>query len=367
MPKLTPFNSIQIITGGVTATIDVSNYIERNEVWSSGTITLAGNCSIQPTGTAVTNSRLMIDWTANVVLGTYTVNVFGTLLTQEQAKNGCLIDCYYNGSAWVVNIYVSDVNFPKGVSGSERITLVNGGGTYQLNPRINARFQEIVGSPTLSGNVSIVPTGTLIDGDEFVFAYGATATIGSSTITIFGRTLDSYRALLGYSYIVAKYSTIGTPHWDVVFIDDALMGGQANMISQTIVVTPAEIATLYSSPKTLLPAPGANKYYQMVSAVGELAYQSIPYIVTAGNYLQIQFDSSDSWIKYWDIWFLNATGHCVSEPILSTYSTATPAPNNVNKALILKNKLADPTFGGGYLYGDSPIYIHLLYRIATTH
>lgn len=131
-------------------------------------------------------------------------------------------------------------------------------------------------------------------------------------------------------------------------------GDYAGRIYERVIHIPSsEVLTLFSIPKVIVPAQGAGKVIEFISAVLFLDYGTTQYI-TAGN---LRFHMA-------------TTGTIVSDQIdtgdfmdeaADTYRVVQVLSQDIsledNEALTLMCKTADPTAG------DSPIDVRVAYRI----
>jgi len=118
-----------------------------------------------------------------------------------------------------------------------------------------------------------------------------------------------------------------------------------------ITITSAEILALYTTPKELVPAPGANKVLQFESAVGFLDFNTTAYatagILTVKNYTTAVSDPCDA---------ADLVAQ-VDDCYLEINKLSTEVELVVNKPLNLYCDTANPTAG------DSPIRMKVMYRI----
>jgi hypothetical protein len=129
MPIYNDIYKATVTNGGGTINLDVTQSTVSRYVFS-GTATLAAGYVIQPTGTPLEGMEFKIFWQAVVTTaGANTVTVFGTVLTTAQALKDLIITCYYNGSAWDVDINEdgSSVLWENGSGGNTTAKLINGG------------------------------------------------------------------------------------------------------------------------------------------------------------------------------------------------------------------------------------------------
>lgn len=128
----------------------------------------------------------------------------------------------------------------------------------------------------------------------------------------------------------------------------------------TVAMTAAEVKALRATPKEIIAAPGAGKYCEVFSVALVLDFATTPYTET----------SDDLRFKYGDTSGTNLTAAIDStgfldqsaDMIATRYaSTVTTALTNLdNKAVILHN-----TGDGELGAGDSPVHVHIVYRVVT--
>lgn len=127
-----------------------------------------------------------------------------------------------------------------------------------------------------------------------------------------------------------------------------------DIIEQEIEITTAEILALYTTPKTLVAAPGSGKVLQFMGAVGFLDFNSVAY-TTRGIVT----------VKYTD-----GSGTAVSDAVAAAAlvqqeddcyeefaKTSAETELTANAALVLACDTGNP------LAGDSPIRMKVFYRI----
>ncbi len=207
---------VAMTTGGGTYN---ANYDNVTDYLITGTGTLTSSFTFQPDPTLTEPStpltvRVLYD--GQFALNGNNITIFGLALTTEQALKGrCIIEATFNPSpgaaAWVPVLIESSYDSPYLNEGVEDIAITAAGGIFTLNPKLNTITQNITGSDTLVGNVSVVPAaGTYRDGDRFEFFYKATMTAGAFATTIFGVSLNAAEMLAGDLYIVAVYDLSST-------------------------------------------------------------------------------------------------------------------------------------------------------------
>lgn len=131
-------------------------------------------------------------------------------------------------------------------------TLVSGGGTINLDPATNKKFQYVAGSATLSSSYTIQTSGTPANGDEFWVFYNATMTLSGNSITIFGETLSAAEALSATILFITKYD--GTAWRTIKFVDSDYLS--ANIQQNSSVVSKSTTYTANINEMVLCDASG---------------------------------------------------------------------------------------------------------------
>jgi hypothetical protein len=104
-------------------------------------------------------------------------------------------------------------------------------------------------------------------------------------------------------------------------------------------VTSAQTLTLFTLPVEILPAPGANKYYDF-KVYFEYTYNTTPYV---SGRLSIVDNTGKAITNEFDI---ESTENVI---LVSSMDSVTNVFSTVNSNLRLKQALADPTGGNGSL------------------
>lgn len=98
-------NTLKIIldgTGSEIPILSVSDSVEKYYIVGAATAT--GNYSINPTGSPQQGTTFLFKYKAVLVLGSYTFSIFGQSITANQLLSDLDIECYYDGSAWMVEV-----------------------------------------------------------------------------------------------------------------------------------------------------------------------------------------------------------------------------------------------------------------------
>ena len=121
-----------------------------------------------------------------------------------------------------------------------------------------------------------------------------------------------------------------------------------------IELTTAEILALFTTPKELVPAPGANKINQFMGAVGFIDYNSATY-ASYGILTVKEVDGSGTALS--DAMAANTLVQLTEDGYEEFAKVAVETALKANVALVLTCDTGNPTTG------DSPIRIKIFYRI----
>jgi hypothetical protein len=196
------------------------------------TVTLSG----------VQTGDLLLLTSANTAGNTLTIVSGGNLnLNNSQSytlvggNNGGIWFCYLAG-AW------QEITRQTTLLKTATTTLSTSGNTITLTP-LSARYQILTGTGTLVGNTAISASGAFGTGDVFYINYQATFG-GTSTVTIFGITLNSQQILEGNSYVIATYDgstwqAVQTLNFEGIdgnniIVDDNIVSLSASKLTGTI-------------------------------------------------------------------------------------------------------------------------------------
>jgi hypothetical protein len=123
---------------------------------------------------------------------------------------------------------------------------------------------------------------------------------------------------------------------------------------QEITLTTAEILALFTTPKELVEAPGANKVIQFMGAVGFLDFNSAAY-TTRGILTVKEVDGSGTAVS--DAMAANVLVQLSADGYAEFAKLSAEATLLANVALVLTCDTGNP------VVGDSPIRIKIFYRI----
>lgn len=191
------------IANNTVVTLDVDTNISYYVFKGSATLS-TGNYSVS-TGSSATNGKVFFIWyKARATYSGYSVNFFGTVLTQELALSDQLIMVKGNGTDFDLVFLKDFTDFYTGYKGVGTYSAVLAGDTKTLNPKVDKQALVISGNGTLLGSSTIDSTSE-VEGDQFLIIYTATLALNGNNFTILGLPLSESEALSGDLSILATY------------------------------------------------------------------------------------------------------------------------------------------------------------------
>lgn len=189
-------NFLLLTTGGTLDNVVGPSYYDLN-IYTTSSITLTSSFSVTPS-INVDGTRFTILWNADVTLGGFTVTICGQTINQDQINQSGTFECYYDGSAWVVQYFADGSDQPQNAQGVTSVNVPTGG-TLTLTAGVSTQYQRLVGSPTTLITNYQVTAGTsgVKPGSSFNVEVAGGVTTGSNTFTVFGVSISSQQALNG--------------------------------------------------------------------------------------------------------------------------------------------------------------------------
>lgn len=330
----------EVVAAGGTLTVPVTAPFEQIELYTSGAVALVGGLTLTHSGTPRAGFSLDILMnTASLTATGQVVTIFGEAIdsTLIDAATYLWIEVSYSSASakFIVTIHP---NFDEGtgfiVAGQIASNAVT---TAKINDNAVTydKLQDFAARGYLvRGGVAGAPqgidcstSGQLVMGngtDVLSQAMSGDVTISGSGVTTIGAGKVTPSML---SFSLASYLEV------------------------TRTLTSAEILALRTTPIQLLPAPGTNKYYELVSVSGYNNYNTATY-ANGADLLNIECNGVALWT------FPNS----FTEAAATTASQGTKVADAVvaiNTAINIRTSAADPTVG------DGTIKISAIYRIIT--
>jgi hypothetical protein len=185
---------------------------EAFEMYTAGVVTLTGSVSIT-TSSTIDFETFSIRWNANILLGGFTTTICGITITQDQLNQTGVFTCVYDGLTWSVQYFADGKDQPQIAQGVKTNTILAAGGTLTLVAGVDAAYQRLTGSVTLTSNYTVTAGTTGIKaGSQFQIELAGGITLGTSTMTVFGISINANQALNGQIIIIATYDAL-TNNW----------------------------------------------------------------------------------------------------------------------------------------------------------
>jgi hypothetical protein len=203
------YNRITITSAGGTITAKtLINGYEDIEIYSAAPVTLSAAVSITVSD-LYPYAQFNIRWNANVSLNTYLLTICGISITQDAINQTGTFVCVYNGSTWSVQYFADGKDQPQAAQGVTDI-VVPVGGTKTLVAGVDAAYQRLTGTVTLTSNYTVTAAGGVKAGSQFQIEIAGGITIGANTLTVFGVSINANQALNGGVIIFATYDGISS-------------------------------------------------------------------------------------------------------------------------------------------------------------
>lgn len=176
MPEYKPIQKIQVVDG-------VSGSILSTGIYSTyyiyGTATLSTNWAVTMSGTAYEGMKVKFEYRATVTLSGNHITFLGTQMPDAYASKKVNVDCYYNGSAWVVDYQpsfdeagvvtatmIDTITVAQVTGTASKVMEFTAGGVGQASTTTTTELGYLAGTTpgTVAVNKAIVPTtGKVID------------------------------------------------------------------------------------------------------------------------------------------------------------------------------------------------------------
>jgi hypothetical protein len=235
MPIFSDLKVVTITAAGGTYTMQSRDRIGTYVFDGSGTLLASYAITADMTHTLITGkpARVKIFYKGNWELDGNQITVFGTPLTAQQALLGNTeFDCFYDGSAWTVQV----VNQPYARTYSALQSVdISAGLTLNVNPNTDGKFIQLIGTGALGGDVNITctpaPSETIRSSEEFYVTYTGDLDPNGYTITIFGVALTDTQVAAGKVSVYAYYDYANT-----AFVTQVVQDPTVNEQGESIVI-----------------------------------------------------------------------------------------------------------------------------------
>ena len=327
-----------VIAAGGTITIPISNPVEAIRLYTIGSVTLVGNFSLTYSGTPREGYEMRVYCDlSNLTPDTFTVTLFGEPINETIIEN--------TSFTAIARYSVSAGKFVVTVHPDFEGTAFIEAGHLASDAVTTAKILD--NNVTLAKLVDFAARGYMLRGgvagapEEFDAKTSGQILIGNGT------DITSVAVSGAVTISSTGVTTIGAGKVTASMLSFSL----ASYLEVTRTLTSAEILALRTTAIELLPAPGTNKYYELISVSGYNNYNTATY-ANGADLLNIECNGVALWT------FPNA----FTEAASTTASQGTRVADAVvaiNTAINIRTSAADPTVG------DGTIKISAIYRIIT--
>ena len=203
------YTRIQITASGIS----FNNTLPTGEafdvlLYTTAPVTLIGNVTVAPTVYAGVESSFSVRWEANLTLSSFNVVIAGVTMAQDQVNQNGTFSCYYDGTTWSVQYFADGKDQPQAAQGVTDIP-VPVGGTKTLTAGVDAAYQRLTGTVTLTSNYTVTAgTVGIKAGSQFQIEIAGGITIGANTLTVFGISINANQALTGGVIVLATFDGV---------------------------------------------------------------------------------------------------------------------------------------------------------------
>lgn len=261
------YRILSIGVAGTTTTFPVTDAVDVYNIKATGgTVVLAGNVSLASSGTPVAGSTtysLLIS--GGFTLGANTFTVFGQTLTAAQCLYKQRILAYFNdSSAWEVYIASDDSDATDDVNGADIVsgTITN----TQIASAAAIAWTKLASSSgsTRGHFLRSGPNGVV---ESAVGSVAGNMLIGDGTDVVSVTPSGAFTLSgAGVATIPAGYVTTAM-----------LASPGSTLLEASLTIATAAVLTLNGTPVTIIAAPGAGKYIEIISASASMTFVSAAY------------------------------------------------------------------------------------------
>lgn len=295
---------------------------------------------------ALEGDEFFLDWRATVTTSGSTITLFGIVLTTQQALSGNLVvHAYFDGSAWIGKLVVSEVyiNEVDNTKLSDMAALT-----------VKANANNTSDSPQ---DVSASSANTVFkrnNSNQLVFDSVRRNDLETSTSTADGVGLSNIQYIAAETLIGNNTGGNAAPSSLTPTQVKALLNLDAStVVESTITLSSAQMLALNGTPIDVIPSPGVNKAIDLISGVGFIDYNSAAYATNTHFHLTFN-TANDSITTNNDLLLATTDLYFKLAFVTKTGTTAQLLTNTSLKAYVP---------GGNPTLGDSPLILKLAYRI----
>lgn len=342
MPRLLTYYPYTMLAAGGDIILPVGSAIDIYQLLpNGGAITLVDNLTFSSSGTPKVGHEFRFLYGGGVTQGAFAVEFFGVELTDDQALVKQEVSCYYNGTAWEVRITKDSSD------GNEDIL---GGDIVDESVSTNKIADDAI---TLGKMAHLAARGYLIRGGVSGAPEGVNAVTSGNLVMgngtdVVSQAMSGDATINGSGVIAIGAGKVTTAMLAFTLADQ--------LLEASLTIPTASVLTLNGTPLTIVAAPGAGKYIEVVSASCTMTFVSAAY--ATNTTLQLICTGADI-AQVQDTAILIST--VTKNTKFKDVTSATAGQTQIITNAALQVKIAT----GNATLGDSNLIIKCLYRIVT--
>lgn len=333
-----------IAAAGATVTYDCDNAPEQSyriTTTAGGAVALLANQVFTYSGTPVLGQIFNFFYEGQVTIGAFNLTFFGTNLTAGQALYRGLITCFWDGSGW--KVYVN----PDATSGNVSIV----GGDIVAGSILNAQIGAAA-AIAITKIAALAARGYMIRGGVNGVLEGVNAVTSGTYVGGNGTDVGPLTMSGAITLSATGVATIANN-----YITKAMLAyTPMEYYEASLTIATASVLTLNGTPITIVAAPGAGKYIEVVSASASMTFVSAAY--AANTTLRLKCAGATiAQLQDTAILLSTVTKNTKFKDVTSAAAGETQIITNA--ALQVDVATGNPTTG------DSNLIVKVVYRIVT--
>jgi len=333
-----------ITVAGATITYPLTDLVQQYEVKASGgAVILVGNVDISESGTPARGDSYRLLISGGFTLGANTFTVFGATLTAAQVLYKTMVYVYYNGTTWEVYVNSDDTSGQVAILGTNIVsgTIVNA----QISAGALIAWTKLAQAPA---NVR----GHFLRSGANGVVESAIGSVAGQMLIGDGTDVISVAPSGAFTMSAAGVATIPAG-----YVTTAMLASPGStLLEASLTIVAANVLLLNGTPLTIIAAPGAGKYIEIISASASMTFVSAAY--ATNTTLQL-INSGAGTAQFNNTGALIGTVTKNTNFVPATAAAAGATQATTNTAVTVSVATGNPTAG------DSILKVMVCYRIVT--
>ena len=312
----------EVVAGGGTTTLPSAAPYTAIRLYTSGAVVLAANFTANTSGTYRQGDEIKIYCDLDGVdLNGNTVTILGESISQAVLTNSnFIVQAFYDGSKLITNVIPS-------ASDAGYIVTAN----LADDAVTTAKIADDAVTNTLLANITrgSIKTGGAADAPTDMVALTSGNLVMGNGTDVVSQAMSGHATINGTGQVTIAAGVV----------TQAMLAFTLTSYTEaTVVLSSAQILTLFTVPVTILSAPGSGKYYEIISASAYNNFNTAAF-ANGADLLEVRTGANINWS------FPNSFTEAGADQVhQGTRGTTTIA---LNTALAVTTTAADPTLGDG--------------------